>query len=607
MTARVADQPGLSAVAPDADADYICVRVVDTLLREDICACASRAELHGGDAIPAATSHGYDATQQWLRVAHLCAGTLWIPVTPTHHMQEWRLTRLPLLREDAGACTALHDVNTILAAFSDNLPAEQAHLFTAYCDECDAAVQHRKASMAERARWFAQPDSADGHALPAWDRRMLHYDRVAGFLDHPYYPTARAKLGFAASDLAHYAPEFQPAFSLNWLAVPRERHNSSGDTLPPNWPGFADVGLDPALACSHTLVPVHPFVWQHHLDGFIAEAGLCGQVIRAPSAHLRVSPTLSVRSLILLDAPAWHVKLPLTIRTLGARNVRTIKPSTIGDGHRIQTLLGDIVRREPVLNGQVLLTDEANGAHVDQRPFLSYILRRYPDQQLASATVVSVASLLAETASGMCVAEELADRFHGGDLDAWFDAYLTLTLQLHLRLWLRYGIALESNQQNSMLVYGDDGLRLMLKDNDAARIDHAALARRWPEMAARLDGLEDQRIGVTEALPLAQMFVTITLQLNIAVLVEGLAQWRGTNPATGYARVRRHVEAVLTDLAAAGEDTAFARHVLLDDERLHLKYLLTAASLVEKSLTGATDVNKFYGKRAPNFLRASHE
>ncbi|SOZ17473.1 IucA/IucC family protein [Cupriavidus taiwanensis] len=605
MTARLPDQPALSAAASDADAVYVCVRVVDTLLREDVRACASRGELLGGDAVAAAAAHGFDASQQWLRVAHLGAGTLWIPVTFTRYMQEWRLARLPLLREDAGAFFALHDVDTILAAFAGDLPAEDARLFTAYGDECRVAIEHRKVSMAERARWFTQPDSADGHALSVWDQRMLHYDRVAGFLDHPYYPTARAKLGFAASDLARYAPEFQPAFALHWLAVPRERHHPSGDMLPPNWPDFADVGLDPSLATSHALVPVHPFVWQHHLDGFLDEAGLDGQVIRAPRSYLHVSPTLSVRSLVLLDAPQWHVKLPLTIRTLGAKNIRTIKPSTIGDGHRIQSLLGDIVRGEPGLKGHVLFTDEANGAHVDQRPFLGYILRRYPVQQLANATVVSVAGLLAETAGRMCVAEELAGRYHGGDLDAWFDAYLALTLQLHLTLWLRYGIALESNQQNSMLVYGDDGLRLLLKDNDAARIDRGMLARRWPVLAAHLDGLEDQRIGVAEALPLAQMFVTITLQLNIAALVEGLAQRRDTDPAAGYARVRRHVEAVLDDLAAAGEDTGFARQVLLDDDRLHLKYLLTAASLVEKAQTGATDVNKFYGKRAPNFLRVA--
>jgi siderophore synthetase component len=603
VTARLPAQSDSASASNDPDATYICMRVVDTLLREDVRECTSRGELICNEVRHGGAAAGFPADQHWLRVSHLNQAALWIPVTPTRYMQDWRLSRLPVLRESTDGFAALHDIEAILGALASDLPAEAARLFSAYADECQAAREHRRTALAERARWFSLPESANGHVLPAWHRRMQHYERLAAFFDHPYYPTARAKLGFAVSDLAHYAPEFQPAFELNWLAVPRDRYHPSGDALPPRWPDFVDVGLACSLARTHALVPVHPFVWRHHLDDFLREAGLAGEVFRAPHPYLRVAPTLSVRSLILLDAPEWHVKLPLTIRTLGAKNIRTIKPSTIGDGHRIQTLLGDIAAREPAIRGQVLFTDEGNGAHVDQRPFLGFILRCYPASALANATVVPVAGLLAETADGKLAAEELAERFHGGDLDAWFDAYLALTLRLHLTLWLRYGIALESNQQNSMLVYGDDGLRLLLKDNDAARIHRDHLARRWPDLAGRLDGLEDERIAVSEALPLAQMFTTITLQLNIATLVEGIAQRRRSDPAAGYARVRSRIEAVLGELADAGEDAAFARRILLDDDRLFLKQLLSAASLVEKAQTGAMDVNKFYGKRAPNFLK----
>lgn len=605
MTARLPSPCALAPAMASADADYICVRVIDTLLREDVRECASRGELLGSDALPAEVAAGAEAGQRWLRISHLGAARLWIPVLSTRYMQEWRLTGLPLWREDADGFTPLQKIDAVLAAFAGDLPAEAAHLFTGYAEECRAAQEHRGAALAERARWFAEAGQAVGHARPRWDLRMQHYDRLAAFLDHPYYPSARAKLGFAVDDLARYAPEFQPVFDLNWLAVPLAHYYPSGDALPPPWPDFMDVGLPPALAATHVLVPVHPFVWQHHLDGFLADAGLTAEVIQAPRTHLRVSPTLSVRSLTLLDAPEWHVKLPLTIRTLGAKNIRTIKPSTIGDGHRIQTLLGEIVEREPGIRGRVLFTGEANGAHVAQRPFLGFILRHYPAQALADTTVVPVAGLLADNAGGNTVVEELATRYYGGDLDVWFDAYLALTLRLHLTLWMRYGIALESNQQNSMLVYADNGLRLLLKDNDAARIDLGLLARRWPELAGRLDCLEDQRIAVDDALPLAQMFITITLQLNIAALVEGIARRRGTDPAAGYARVRHHAQAVLTELAEAGEDIAFARQALLEDDKLCLKYLLTAASLMEKTQTGAADVNKYYGKRAPNFLKVA--
>ncbi|SMF10218.1 IucA/IucC family protein [Pseudogulbenkiania subflava] len=603
MTALLSSSP-LSRQGVDYDADYVCTRVIDTLLREDVRDCASRGELLSGDALPAGLTENGEGGRYWLRVAHLGSAALWIPVVPTRYMQSWRLARLPLLREDSTSCTPLYDIDAVLSAFADGLPPEAARLFTDYAIECRTALEHRRTAKAERARWFDEADALPGHSLPRWEQRLLHHDRLAAFLDHPYYPSARAKLGFEPGDLARYAPEFQPSFELNWLAVPRTLYHPSGTALPPGWPNFEDVGLPAGLAAEHALVPVHPFVWRHHLDGFLAEAGLAGQVIRAPRSHLTVTPTLSVRSLVLHDTPDWHVKLPLTIRTLGAKNIRTIKPSTITDGHRIQTLLGAIVARETSLHGQVLLTNEENGAHVAQRPFLGFILRRYPEQALANATAVPIAGLLADAPHGGSVVEELAARYYDGDLDAWLDAYMELTLRLHLTLWLRYGIALESNQQNSVLVYGDDGLRLLLKDNDAARIDTGLLARRWPQLADKLAGLVDARIAVSDELPLAQMFTTITLQLNIAALIEGIAERRGIDPAASYARVRYQVEAVLEQLAAEGENVAFARQTLLEDDTLYLKYLLRAASLEEKSQTGVADVNKFYGKRAPNFLKA---
>ncbi|OYW24516.1 MAG: siderophore biosynthesis protein, partial [Hydrogenophilales bacterium 12-63-5] len=238
--------------------------------------------------------------------------------------------------------------------------------------------------------------------------------------------------------------------------------------------------------------------------------------------------------------------------------------------------------------------------------FLGHILRRYPVETLGESTLIPVAALLAQTPSGNTVAEEVAAEFYAVDLEAFFEDYLELTLRLHLLLWLRYGVALESNQQNSVLVLSRQAprLRLLLKDNDAGRIQSEVLARRWPDLARRVADLQDRRIFVADALPLAQMFTTITLQLNIAVLVEGYASLLDMPAAALYARVRRRVEAVLDELAAEGEDVAPARRLLLEDDRLYIKYLLIAATLAEKTETGAADVNKFYGRSTPNFLRA---
>ena len=592
-------------------AAYICRRVVDALLREDVRECVSRSAVLPGDALPPALRGHAKSRHSWLKVSHFGDGCLWIPAVRSSFMQEWRGAGLPLLWQEGGRVDELYAVRDILACFARGLPPAAAEPFDAFAGECQVAVEHRHVSETERERWFAEfrrlHGAATGAQLPNWHARLLHYDRLGAFLDHPFYPTARAKLGFDADALAAYGPEFQRPFLLRWVAAPRALyHPGTGDepSPPPPWPAFETVGLPAAMADTHALIPVHPFVWAHQLDEFLGEAGL-RDVIRAPQACLAVVPTLSVRTVVLLDAPEWHVKLPLTIRTLGAKNIRTIKPSTIHDGHRIQTLLAGIAARESSIAGRLLLTSEACGGHVDNRMFLAYILRRYPVEALGESTPIPVAALLAPTPAGNTVAEEAAAQFYGGDLETFFNDYLDLTLRLHVLLWLRYGVALESNQQNSVVVLSREAprLRLLLKDNDAGRIHLDHLARRWPDLAAHVAGLRDRRIVVADSLPLAQMFTTITLQLNVAVLAEGFAAILGVAAAELYSRIRQRLDAVLADLAAEGEDVAPARRLLLEDDRLYIKYLLIAATLVEKAETGAADVNKFYGRSAPNFLR----
>lgn len=601
------------SVNPDSThRHYILCRVVDALLREDVRECVSRSVLLRGPALPVTVQAQSPSAACWLRVSHFGDGHLWIPVVAADFMQTWRCAPRPLLWQAGEKLATLTTVAHVLARFAHGLAPAAADAYSAFAEECETATRHREISEATRERWFAELQgvqrAASGLHLRDWHARLLHYDRLGAFLDHPFYPTARAKLGFDRDALRAYGPESQRPFLLRWVAVPHALHYPSpadGTGRPPLWPGFETVGLPAALAATHALVPVHPFVWTAHLNTFIREAEL-RDVVRAPHACLAVAPTLSVRTVVLLDAPDWHLKLPLTIRTLGAKNIRTIKPSTIHDGHCVQTLLARIAEAEPAISKRLLLTREDWGAHVDNRSFLGYILRRYPADALETSATIPVAALLALTPAGCTVAEEAAAHFYDGNLEAFFDEYLELTLRIHLLLWLRYGVALESNQQNSMVVLSKESphLRLLLKDNDSARIHIAGLKRRWPDLASHVADLRDPRISVDDALPLAQMFTTITLQLNIAVLVEGLADILGVPAATLHSRVRRHIEAVLHDLAAAGEDTALAGETLLESDWLYIKYLLVAATLAEKAETGATDVNKFYGRSAPNFLKS---
>lgn len=599
----------MSAVAWDvgqaAQADYMLRRVLDAFLREDVGGCVSKGQVIDGGALrfagrlPPAVVSG-----AWLHVPHL--GDWYLPIASSVFMQDWRVREPFIVRPDGAAdCRVVSAPDAVIDCFvAANQPA-QAAVYAAFKDEFYTAVDHSQACEVMREAVASSPNDGCRSGLPDWATDHLAFERLAAFQDHPFYPTARAKLGFCGADLSQYAPESGACFELYWLAVPQSIYSAQHDALPSWWPDFVDVGLPDRLRASHRLLPIHPFTWRTTLDDWLAQAGLTGEVIKAPDTWLSVLPTLSVRSLVVAVDPRCHLKVPLPIRTLGARNIRTIKPSTVADGARMQALLGRLCDDDPWLQQHLLLTDESRGATVADQPFLGFILRTYPALP-DGHRLVPVAALVARDDAGEPVCHTLADTHYVGDVMAFFTEYVAVTARLHLTLWLRYGIALESNQQNSLLVLAPTGasprLRIMLKDNDAGRVRADRLAARFPALGAITQALIDRRIVVTEEAALAHMFITITLQLNIAVWAEALAEEGGMSRDAVYERVAFILQGELNRLADAGEDVVYARKVLLSAERHPAKYLLRAASLEDKSTTGAADVNKFYGMSAPNPL-----
>ncbi|SFR49073.1 Siderophore synthetase component [Marinobacter gudaonensis] len=591
-----------TALSSTDPGQYLTRRLVDALIREDVAGCQSDSQAVGVDGVPG--SPGTPAT--WLRWT-LAQGILWLPVHPATFMQRWQWSGDALIWQPAGQVGSVSEVNhyeQVLACLTAEEHDDSGEQLEIYADECRTAEAHDTLCLAERSRWFddIRHQGQSWKDFPRLSERMLHFDRLAAFLDHPFYPSARAKSGFDKAALVAYAPEFAPRFQLRWLAVPGSEVTSMGE-LPGCWPDFSEVGLDNRLADSYQLLPVHPHLWDTALSEYLSTTDIGARVIRAPAPALWVQPTLSVRTLQLEAAPEVHVKVPLTIRTLGNRNIRTVKPSTLYDGHTVQKILQEIAGKDPVLKGTFSVTDESSGLHVGDLPWLGCIVRRFcgfSDQQ----QIVPVASLLADSPDGRCVAQMMADEFNRGDLTEWVRQYVALTLTVHLRLWLVYGIALESNQQNSMvLLTPGRPPQLLFKDNDAPRLRPDRLRGQMPSIESKVAQLRDQRILVKDETPLAQMFTTITLQLNLAVILEGLSARGLGSRAHWYRVLREEVISVLDQLDDLGVNTQPARKVLLEDRQLYTKYLLRAGSLESKSRTGAADINKFYGKLAPNFLR----
>ncbi|MEV6985985.1 IucA/IucC family protein [Sphaerisporangium sp. NPDC051017] len=446
--------------------------------------------------------------------------------------------------------------------------------------------------------------------------RSIVYESLAAFAEHPVYPTSRARLGLAEADAVAFAPEFAPAFRLHWARVPRERVTGAGDPPgawprhPPRsdpsgawpsepldaWPSGPSDGWpsDPAYA----LFPVHPLTVP-------VVSGIPGVTV-FDRPYLTARPTLSMRTVQV--GPRTHLKLPLPISTLGARNRRSIKPGTLGDGARAELLLREVLRREPDLD--VVLADEQTYAHAGHE-YLGWMARRLP-----AGEIVPVAALLAPSpltgvpSPELAVLSPVVDHAHarppvprvldhvaarhaGGDVAGLLAGYLRLLFAWNVRLLVTYGIALEAHQQNLALVFTEPGTppRLLVKDNDGI----LASPDRLRAAGLAVPRFTDPRVLTDDPHALADVFVTITLHLAAAAVAFG----------AGYGEL---VADALEQALAEHRGHPMARLLrarTLDAARLVGKSMVTAGTLADRGRVAA-DVNKHYGTSGPNYLRHHH-
>ncbi|MFD9124009.1 IucA/IucC family protein [Kitasatospora sp. NPDC059571] len=554
----------------DGPEDALTLRVLGALHREDVLGLRSAGTL----------THRADGP--WL-AGPRCA----LPVAEDGFQSRWTARR-PLLEVDGRAVTGLDGILAAVAGLAD--PRDRAG-HAAFAEECRRALAADRLLTAHRPEVLDRltarlgPDPADwtGH------RGTLGLDTLAAHLEHPVHPAGRGRAGLDDAQLLAHAPEFHPRFELRWLVLPPGAPLERGPgPLPDRWPSPADLGL-PGPG---TALPLHPLTDPRPLLAAVPGARL------AEHPYLAVRPTLSMRTVAVADDPALHLKLPLATSTLGLRNRRTVKPGTLADGAAGERLLAAVVAREPRFAGRILHAGEQTWLHSGHE-LLAVLVRRQP-AGLDGAVTTPLAALTARAPGGRTVLEHLADRFHDGDVPALYDDLLRLLLDWHTTLF-RYGIALESHQQNTSLVLdrpdGRTRLRLLFKDEDGPRIN----TDRIGELAPYAVAFDDPRIRCRGDRALTDLFATITGHLCTGSLAFALAR-DGHAPLPHALGLLRHrlTEALDRAGAAAGP----LRAALLGADRLPVKAMVTAGTLLDKARSGAADINKHY-TTGPNYLRSA--
>ncbi|WP_035775476.1 IucA/IucC family protein [Arthrobacter sp. H5] len=564
-------------------------RVLDALLREDHLGLQSN-----GHSVPAPDGLAGDA--DWWSAPLPGGRVAYLSVRDDGFLADHSVAdSLLAVDEGSGKLRVESTLDGVLAALAPRDDAKAEAGWVAFTEECRQTAEvlrlHDAAGPALQGRLAAGTEQGFSG--------LLQHEALAALRDHPVHPTGRCRWGMDEDELRSYAPEYLPEFALNWTIVPRKRLRFSGSLTqgrPEWWPAPSGLGFDPDLDRDHVAMPVHPLT--------VARAELTAVAATGPL----VVPTLSTRTVALSANPGVHLKLPLPTATLGQRNRRTIKPGTLAVGEQVQHLLAEVLGREPRLAAKILLADESVWADSDS-DLLAVLVRTYP-AEVAQDTLVPVAGLLAQDPARpeRRIVEALAAQA-GGGVAEWFDAYFSALLDWHVALWLRYGIALEAHQQNITVAQGPGGLRLVYKDNDSGRIDcsraSAALGR-----PVRSEDFADSRIAVQDPAELADMVTTITLHLCVAALVveEAGEDRRRRAELLGLARGRL-LEAVerWSDPGDAGSRQAaeLMRSSVLDADRLPIKAMITAGTLLPKERLGCTDVNKYYLRTGPNYFKAT--
>jgi siderophore synthetase component len=555
--------------------------VLDALLRENFAGLADHVESTGPDPVLA------------------LPGLPGLPLEPDGFLTDFRI------RRPAPALT-LADVHTTLRTLAGPEDQPGVEAFAQECREALAAhhLRDQERQRVTRALLRRQPTAWCGVT------GQLGFDTLAAVQPHPAYPTAAARPGFTEDDALTYAPEYQPEFPLGWVAVPRAAVIRGGPPPPAWWPRPSDAGLPAALDAGHDLFPVHPLTARRALARALAEAGLPPARLMAPGRRLKVTPTLSTRTVAVTGQPGVHLKLPLPTSTLGRLNRRAIVPGTLADGALVRGVVADSLEASAVPG--LLLADESRWAHAGH-PFLGYLMRRFPDG-LDRCHVVPLAALLAPRPALAGRGRELViaglARQHGdGTVTGLFRDYLDLLFGVQVGLFVRAGLALESHQQNAALVLDparpERPLRLLVKDFDGALIHHRRLATALtaarasvPEPAA----FADPRLLTGSDDALADVFITITVHLCAGALAFGLAR-RGQAPLPVLLGLVRDALTRALDQYPGHPAAEVLRARVLDADRLPGKAMLTAGTLQTRARSGARDINKFYGTTGPNYLK----
>ncbi|OES44773.1 IucA/IucC family protein [Domibacillus iocasae] len=367
-------------------------------------------------------------------------------------------------------------------------------------------------------------------------------EQIASLRDRPFHPLAKAKIGFSQTDYEKYMAEFQNETILYWAAISNASitkgcKNSEVDCLR-LLDGAERAMIENELLQNgistetHTVMPIHE--WQLEkiiLPNFKKE--LADQTIILLNTKAgRFFSTSSVRSLAPVEASPYMLKLPISLKSLGA--ARYLPVVKLLNGIKGESMFRQALACDETLAEKVFLCEEKNwwgympesmGLFDDHPRHLAAQVRIYPKEIIKEGfKTIPMAALGVEWDGQHFLTQLFGGHISQEEVVRFYTELAALFYDVVLRLF-KVGVVPEIHGQNCCVVLnGTKPMALLFRDHDSVRLHQPYLTKHGikdPEYHIR-PGYSNSLYNETIE-KLVYYIQSLGTQVNLAAIMESLS------------------------------------------------------------------------------------
>ncbi|WP_028383777.1 IucA/IucC family protein [Legionella moravica] len=486
-----------------------------------------------------------------------------------------------LIDRNFPVCSIHHYLNVLK---NQQKTANQLDLFDRWSgleQELEESILNEAFALVYRHHWQQTLKIRARNHPTLWAWLMEHYDRqgVMDFLEqwgctgHPYHPNFRVKKGFSSNEVIRYSPEFNTQVNIHWAAIHYSVAFTSIDELnyrllfanqfPREFQNWNQMLLSMQLNPDHYLpLPVHPWQWNNKLKTLCSSLIDSRRFIIIPDIQ-NTRPSMSFRTMMPAGANKPHLKLAVGVHTTSA--MRTVSPASVYNSSILSTWLGEVLAQHHNFGGALYIARDLAGINVsDQsipeqdRKHAAMLVRENPlHHTKESQYLIPLAALFAT--SPISHAPLLTELIQSSTLNprAYFSVYCHCVLAGQLYLLLRYGIALEAHQQNTLImIQNNRPAGLVIRDLGGIKICHHELYHQ----VTKPDLHPESTITCSELNGLSQTFIHGNFLSNLTPWIKSLNAAYGYPVAQLWLQVRTILKGLLEHYREEIHPTVYRWH-----------------------------------------------